>query len=192
MSFSLLSNRVLCALLVIGCAAARPSQPQELYPAPIKGFEQYDKFPAETSGYRRAEVTAYAPALSDYSIAYNRYDSELQNAVTLYFYRRPGNAASELPAEEQEIVRAHSAVSFVSRRSVALEAQGASYDASLVTFEYTEVFAGRRQRVSSQLVLVDRPGGLFMVRSTAPVAQAAAAERAMLQLIDSVGWRGEP
>jgi hypothetical protein len=176
-----------CASLACSPVVAT-SQSLPRYPAPVPDFAQWEKFPAECAGYRRGVVTAYAPALTDYSVAYDRYDPTLQNAVTLYFYPRMKDPAAQLRAEEAEVTNAHRNGHVVSRRSLVLEREGASYEATLVTFEYGGLIAGKQQSLNSQLWVVFLSSGTFTVRSTAPIDQAALSEASVQQLLQCVRW----
>jgi hypothetical protein len=163
---------------------------QELtrYPAEIPDFAQWEKFPAECAGYRRATVRAYAPALTDYSVAYQSYGGTLQNAVTLFFYPRMKDPSVQLRAEESEVLNAHQDAYIANRRAITLESKGKKYDASLITFEFADNVAGFRQNLSSQLLIVFLEKGTFKVRSTSPAEQGVAAEAALRELLQCVAW----
>jgi hypothetical protein len=148
------------------------------------------RFPAECGSYRRGVVTAYAPALADYSVAYDVYDSALQSAVTLYFYPRMKDPAAQLRAEEAEVSIAHRGAHVVGRRSLVLERDGTSYKTTLVTFEYGGLFAGKQQSLNSQLWVVFLGSGTFKVRSTAPIDQAVLSEASVQKLLQCVRWSG--
>lgn len=178
-----------CFCLVACTRGTAPLQPREPapYPSPIAGFEQWEKFPADCAGHRRGDVTAFAPGLSDYSVAYNRYDEALQSAVTLYFYPSATDLPRQQQAEQDRIQKAHGG-RVVSRRSLVLERQGKSLNMMLITFQFDGVFAGKQQKLSSQLWLGFQDGSTFKVRSTAPVAQAEASEAAVRELLQCVTW----
>jgi len=183
-----------CLLSILVCVSfagdpiAASGQSFHKYPATVPDFAQWDRFPAECASYRRGGVTAYAPALADYSVAYDRYDAALQNAVTLYFYPRMKDPAAQLRAEEAEVTNAHRDGHVVGRRSLVLEREGASYEATLVTFEYGGLFAGKQQPLNSQLWVVFLKSGTFKVRSTAPIDEAALSETSVQQLLQCVKW----
>jgi hypothetical protein len=176
-----------CGFLGRRVTPAGPGVPG-VYPAPVEDFGRWDRFPAEAAGYRRGAVVRYAPGLVDYSIAYDRDDAEVQDAVTLYFYPRMNDAAAQVAREEAQVLQSHPGARVLDRRDVPLQRNGATYTARLVTFEYEQVFAGRLQRVSSQLLVAFRALGTFKARSTAPSAQAAQAQAAFLRLLDEVAW----
>jgi len=175
-------------LLLAGCPATHPTRPNSNYPSEITNFAESERFPTQASGYRRGKVIAYAPALADYSIAYDAFGSILQNAVTLYFYPRISDTGVQLSAEKLEIAKAHPGTRVVSERTVTLQQANRNYEATVVTFVYASNFAGRWQDVSSQLVLVFLPQSTFKVRSTAPVKQGALAENSLRQLLAEVSW----
>ena len=180
-------------LVLAGCFATDPAPRGDAhtaaaYPEVVEGFGRYDKFPPEVAGYRRGRALTYAPGLVDYSVGYNRRDDVVDSAVTLYFYPRMNDTASQLRGEEQEVLQMHRAVRVVSRKTITLMRNGAPYEAHVTSFEYDENFAGTVQPVASQLLVVFRSLGVFKVRSTAPLAQAAIAEDAMLRLLDGVAW----
>jgi hypothetical protein len=180
---------VVCVALT-GNPLVATGQSLPRYPAPVPDFAQWERFPAECASYRRSAVTAYAPALADYSVAYDRYDATLQNAVTLFFYPRMKDPAAQLRAEEAEVTNAHRDGHVVGRRSLVLERDGTSYEATLVTFEYGGLFAGKQQSLNSQLWVVFLRSGTFKVRSTAPIDQAVLSEASVQQLLQCVAWPG--
>ena len=160
---------------------------------PVADFGRFDSFPASVAGYARGDVMAYAPHLADFSIAYDSRSFSLQNAVTLFFYpHRHDDPAAQLADEEQQVLRAHEGARVVGRRDVTLSHGAASREATLVSFEFDGDFAGSRQPLASQLLLVFRGRNVFMVRSTAPQSQGALAERAMLELVQRVDWESVP
>ena len=174
------------AALSSGCVATAPASPTVGYPSQVLDFGQDDRFPKSLAGYRRGVVTAYAPALADYSVAYDRDDAVLQNAVTLYL--SPRRSGDQLEAERSEVMRAHRGAVVRATDEITLQGRGGVYNASLVTFEYDDTFAGRPQRVSSQLLLVLMPTRTFKARSTAPVGQAGMAESGMLKVVEGTAW----
>jgi hypothetical protein len=184
----------LFSLLVAVAFASGPpfamGQSSPRYPAPISDFAQWERFPAECAGYHRGVVTAFAPALTNYSIAYARHDDTLQNEVTLYLYPRLNDRDAQLRAEEAEVMSVHPKARVVGRRSLVLERDGMSYEAALIGFEYDDLFAGTRQTLNSQLWVVFRWSGTFKVRSTAPIDQAALSEASVRQLLQCVAWAG--
>ena len=176
------------SVLLAGCPATNPTRPNSNYPSEVTNFAEFERFPAKASGYRRGKVTAYAPALADYSVAYDAFGSVLQNAVTLYFYPRMIDTAAQLSAEKAEVAKAHPGARVISERTLTLQQASRAYEATVVTFAYASNFEGRWQDVSSQLVVVFLPQGTFKVRSTAPIAQGALAENALRQLLAEVSW----
>jgi len=90
------------------------------------------------------------------------------------------------------VLQAHPGGRVVDRRSVTLTHGAHSHEATLVTYAFDGDFAGSRQPLVSQQVLVFRDKGIFMVRSTAPKAQGEAAEQAMLALVQHVDRESVP
>jgi hypothetical protein len=180
--------------LVTSLALASPlvaaGQAPPKYPAPIPDFAQWERFPAECAGYHRGRVTAFAPGLTNYAIGYDRRDAALQGTVTLYFYPRLNDRDEQLRAEEAEVMSVHPGGHVVGRRSVALERDGRSYEATVIGFEFDGMFAGKQQPLTSQMWLVFQWSGTFKLRTTAPVDQAAASEASVLQLLQCVAWPG--
>ncbi len=186
---------LLCAagVALAGCFATGPARQggahaATTYPEVVADFGRYDRFPPEVAGYVRQQAMAYAPGMVDYSIGYDRNDAVVNSAVTLYFYPRMNDTAAQLRSEEQEVLQRHRATRTVSSKTIQLMRNGAPYEAHVTNFEYDDVFAGRLQPLASQLLVVFRAQGVFKVRSTAPLAQAAVAEDAMLKLLDGVAW----
>lgn len=165
------------------------------YPAPIDDFGRFDSFPETIGSYHRFEVTAFAPDMADFSIGYNSRPPDLDSTVTLYFYpHRYPTEQGQLASEERQVLAAHEGARVLARRRVTLTHGAASREATLVTFAYRQPrrFDRVKQDVSSQLLLVYRDKGIFMVRSTSPEAQGEAAEAAMLELARRVDWESIP
>lgn len=185
-------HKHLCPLLVgfTLATASLTAAGQEItrYPVEMTDFEQWEKFPAECSEYRRTKVRAYAPALADYSVTYQSYGGLLQNAVTLYFYPRMKDSSAQLRAEISQVLNAYQDAHIVNRREINLEAKGKTYDATLITFEFADPVVENRQSVSSQLLIVFLDTGTFKVRSTSPAKQGVEAEAAVQKLLHCVAW----
>jgi hypothetical protein len=164
------------------------SHTQSSYPVELTNFPEIKRFPVEVSGYSRGEVIAYAPGLSSFSVAYNRNDGQLQNAVTLYFGPRLNDIAAQLRDEKTAVINAHPDSRVVSERVLKLEKDGRTYEATLITFEYTETFAGRSQKVRSFLLVTFTTQRRVKVRSTAPANQGARAERNLIPFLEGVSW----
>ena len=116
-------NRFALTLLFVLLAvlpALTGSYAQSSFPAEIKDLPGLNRFPAEVAGYRRAEIVAYAPGLTSFSVAYNRYDDQQQNALTLYFGPRANDTAAQLRDEKAAVVSAHPDSRVVSERSLSL------------------------------------------------------------------------
>jgi hypothetical protein len=192
-SFDRAGRRVAAFVLALAAGLAPAVALAGGYPARVADFGEFDHFPATVGPYVRGHVTAYAPALADFSIGYDARSFSLANAVTLYFYpRRHASVDEQLQDEEQQVLRAHEGARVTARRSVTLARDGASREARLVSFAFDGDFAGQAQPLASQLLLVMREHGVFMVRSTAPAAQGALAEHAMLDLVQRVDWDSVP
>lgn len=179
---------LLFTLLLVSCPANSSTQTTTNFLAQITDFGEFDRFPMEVSGYHRGQVTAYAPDMSDFSIAYNSGSPLFQNGVTLYFYPRFGDAATQLANEKAEILQAHPNARVVSEQMLKIQQPSGAFDATVTTFEYMGNFAGHIQNVSSQLILVLLPTTSFKVRSTTPVEQGVLAESALRKLLDKVKW----
>ena len=168
--------------------------PATSYPAPVADFGHFDSFPEMVGSYRRMEVTAYAPDMADFSIFYGSRTVGLDSTVTMFFYPH-GHATLEeqLRDEELQVLNAHPGARVLERRRITLTNGQADREATLVTFAFKMARRGEREvPVASQLLLVFRDKGIFMVRSTGPEAQGPAAEAAMLDLVQSVDWESVP
>lgn len=105
MNKKLIPLLVCFSLAIVSLTAA--SQETTRYPIEIADFQQWEKFPAQCADYRRSTVRAYAPALADYSVAYQSFGNKLKNAVTLFFYPRMKDSSVQLRAEVSEVLNAH-------------------------------------------------------------------------------------
>ena len=170
------------ALLMVGGNAASA-------PRVLPEFQEFDRFPAQAAGYTRGEIVEYAPAMSMYSVAYNRFDNEVQSAVTLYIKPRTPDIPRQIKDEEAAITTAHVGARVTSRESIVITQGDVSFEATLIRFEFDDVFANKRQRVSSLLLLSFQPDATFKVRATAPGGQAEVAGRAMLSLLERIRWK---
>lgn len=178
---------LLAVLLILGLVPI-PIRSQTSYPAEVKDFSEISKFPAEVSGYLRGEVIAYAPGLSSFSIAYDRYDEQLQNAVTLYFGPQLKDTSAQILNEKTAIINAHPDSRIVAEKVLKLSKNGRTYKATLVTFEYTETFAGRSQKLMSFLLITFTSQWRVKVRSTTPISQGAIAESNLIPFLEGVSW----
>jgi hypothetical protein len=187
-----IAKRAMALLALLGGLAAGASAQPGIDPNDVPDFGHYDSFPAVVDDYVRAGVHAYAPDLSDFSIGYDSRTPALTNVVTLYFYPRRLDKTAQARDEERQVLQAHPGGRVVDRRSVTLTHGTQVREASLVTYAFDGDFAGLRQTLASQQLLVFRDKGIFMVRSTAPSVQGEAAERAMLALVQQVDWESVP
>ena len=178
---------LLSALLLSACLATTPTESQR-YPMEIAAPGAPSDFPLQVGGYIRGKALSYAPGDQNVSVAYNHDDPVLQNAITLYFYPSPVSATELYEAEKQLVLNRHRNGALVQESVLALEKNGVSYTARNAVFSYREDFAGRRQDLFSQLILVELPDRFFKVRSSAPVDQAALAENSTIFLVNSVNW----
>lgn len=126
--------------------------------------------------------------MSSFSVAYNRYDEQLQNAVTLYFGPRSNDTGAQVLEEKAAVINAHPDSRVVSERALMHSKDGRTYAATLIAFEYTETFARRRQRVRSLLLVAFTTQRRVKVRSTAPVDQGDRAEINLVPFLDGVSW----
>ena len=199
------------AALLAGCQSAvmpEPVPPPTSLPsnprpsAPVSGTNRNSNldhrsdgsaFPVEVAGYRRGLAYGMNRGPLDASIAYDRVESDINNTVTLFIRRQPGDVKALLPHEKSLIRQMHSETSLLSEKEIVLTKKGRTYPAIVATFQYTDLFAGQRQALFSQLILVQVKDRVLKVRSTAPIAHASEAQRDTLRLLDQVSWGpGEP
>ena len=190
-SYRRLAARLLAALALAGGLAAGAAA-QDNYPADVPDFGHFESFPAVVDDYERGGVHTFAPGMVDFSIGYNSNGALLANAVTLYFYPRRLDKPAQAHDEERQVLQAHPGGRITDRRTITLTHGARSHEATLVTYAFDGDFGGRHQPLASQQLLVFRDKGVFMVRSTAPEGQGAAAERAMLALVQRVDWDAIP
>jgi hypothetical protein len=130
----------------------------------------------------------YAPGMTNHSIAYDLFEPQIQNAVTLFFYEVSAPLAQLFEAEKQQIVAAHPGAKLLRESPTTLQRDGVTYQAYTAAYSFEQVFARRQQRVFSKLILVAHPKRYFKVRSTAPLSQAEVAEARTQQLLGAVNW----
>jgi len=185
---------VIALPLALGLALSAPAAAAS-YPAPVPDFGHFDSFPETIGSYQRVEVTAFAPDMADFSIGYNSRSADLDSTVTLFFYPHqfPSEQA-QLASEERQVLAAHPGGRVQARRRVTLTHGATTHEATLVTFALRMPRGPDHalQDVSSQLLLVYRDKGIFMVRSSSPATQGEAAEAAMLALAQRVDWESIP
>ena len=175
-------------ILTAGCQTPRPTTAPQREPVELASFGNYDRFPEEVAGFRRGKVIEFESPLREYAIGYNIFEEKLQSAVTLYFYPADQDKPTQAKLEVDGILRAHPGAKVRSQRTARLVQSRESHEAQITSFEYEQVFAGKRQRVWSQLILVFIGDRTFKVRSTAPVEQEAFASEKLLTLLERVQW----
>lgn len=130
----------------------------------------------------------YRPGLVDISIGYDCNLAGLQNAVTLYFYPHDFAFEQQYAFEKNQILLAHPGAKLIEERRLVLQKNGVSYDAQVASFVFEGLLAGQQQALISELVLMPVRNHYFKVRSSAPLAQADAAEAGMLKVMDAANW----
>lgn len=175
------------ALLLAGCPSPAYVDRSQ-FPVEITGIGETERFPLQLGPYRRGKILIYAPGMTNFSVAYDRFDAELQNAVTLYFYPRARRMDEQFAAEKLAVLRAHPGAVLLGEKRTLVWKKGYSFEAFIASFEFDGEFALREQRMSSQLVLVALPDRSFKVRSSAPVAQTALAESSVYELLEKIDW----
>lgn len=187
-SVRLLAVGSLCAVtLLAGCPSPLRVQ-HSGPPAEVSRAVESGRFPLQVGSYRRGKIAVYHPVVANYSIEYDRYDNVLQHAVTLYYYPRSSRMEEQFTGEKMTVLRGHPGATLTAERRLLMWKDGYSFQAFIATFEFDAMFAGRDQRLSSQLILVALPDQSFKVRSSAPVAQASAAESGTLELLEAIDW----
>jgi len=157
-------------------------------PIEAVGMGELASYPIHVAGYTRGKMLMYDAVRIDCSIAYERSDSDLQQAITLYLYPRSTDETAQFAAEKELVLGVHPAGKHVSDERMELLKDGQAYPAHVATFEFEDTMNGRMQALSSQLVLITLPTRWVKVRSTAPLAQSEIAERGMLDLLDKLQW----
>ena len=183
---------LICLLLLASPTLSHSEAADDIYPIEISDFGGDRDFPKSAAGYTRVEVVAYAAAMTNYSVGYNLYEGDIQNAVTLYLYEVDASFEQLYEFEKQQILSAHSDAIFVNESSSQLEKSGVKYAVRTANFRYTGQLAGREQPLFSQLVLIEHPSRFVKARSTAPIAQAHEAETHTAALLDAVNWAYKP
>ncbi|SRR5258705_12898394 len=180
---------LLLSLCVFLTACPGPAlQTRGQYPAEITGVGDSKNFPLSAAGYTRGKIYTYEPGMRNHSIAYDVFGPQLQNAVTLFFYKVPAPLAEQFLAEKNQIVASHPGATLVREAPVTFQKSGVTYQGYAATYTFQAVFAQREQLVSSQLILVEHPARYVKVRSTAPSIQGALAEAGTRQLMEEVNW----
>lgn len=182
---------LMAAAVLSGCPSpayvARPA-----FPVEVADVGESARFPSQVGAYRRGKIYLYAPGMTNYSIAYDRDDGGLQNAVTLYFYPRDSRMDEQFIAEKMAVLRAHPGATLLADKRTLVWKNGYSFEAFIAAFEFDGNFGRLEQRIASQLILVALPERSFKVRSSAPVAQAAAAEKGVRELLERIEWSARP
>lgn len=177
---------VCCCLLVSGCPTRAPHSSG--YPAEITGIGESKNFPLNAAGYRRGKTLTYESGIKNYSIGYDVFGPALQNAITLYFYPGSSDRPKQFEHEKRQIVDAHAGATLLGEGDETFEKEGGSYPARIAKYRYVGEFAGRRQELYSELILVPLPARYLKVRSTAPFVQGPAAASKVRELLGAVNW----
>jgi hypothetical protein len=178
---------ILVALLS-GCMLAVPHRAATEWPVGANKPINSDGFPAQVAEYRRGKITAFTPEATSFAVPYDRYDAQLQNAVTLFFGPKADDVAGQIRAEIAAVIKDRPDHRVISEQTLTIEKTGRVFDAKLIEFEYTSLFAGRNQKVLSFLLIAFTDNKRFKVRSTAPVEQGDLAIKELRRLLDSVSW----
>jgi hypothetical protein len=188
-SYALVSLAMVGAAILSACQFG-PSAPTpaQTYPAEIVGAGESKNFPLQVGPYNRGEFRTYEPGMANHSVGYDRFDKDVQNSVTLYFYPRGGSIEEHFKSVKRDVYRARPDTVQTAERTVTLTKAGISYQALYATFEFTEYFSGTRQLLFSELILVDLSDHWFKVRSSSPVAQKALTPGSTLTLLEGVNW----
>ena len=184
--------RLVCATLVAATILAGCPTPSHVKPTPFPAEvfdpEGFEEFPLSVGAYRRGRILRYAPGMSNYSVAYDRLDADLQHVVTLFYYPRASRMDEQYTAEKLGVLRAYPGAAFLSEERKLLWKDGYSFDAFFAVFEFDASLAGKDQRIRSWLILAALPDRSFKVRSSAPAAQASAADIGTLELLERLPW----
>ncbi len=161
----------------------------------ISDIGAYPQLPRAIGGYERGGATAYGESVRDFSVDYYVQDSRLHLFSTVYFYALdmfpPGpmhtldghfedSAAGIAYYVEGDITVAESGGITVTGRN---EAEGL-----WARFEYTTVFGGIEQPVSSELNLFFVDGHAVKFRHTYPRSERVLRQQQINALMRAIDW----
>jgi hypothetical protein len=171
------------ATLLAACATPTPFRQDATSHALVhqqSGFV----FPERVGPYRRTDIIQYDTAGKDVSAG---YVSDLPIAITVYVYPTMGlTMAAEIDKRRNEVLAGHTGGKTTGQRAVQVTPQ--SVEAHLSTFTYSDNFAGRRQELSSQLVLALRGSWFVAYRITYPESDADIASEDATMFLKTFPW----
>jgi hypothetical protein len=177
---------LVAGLSLLGCES--PVARGSGYPAEIAGMPDTPGFPLQVAGYARGRMYMYEPGMKNLSIAYDRADSAVVNAVTIYFYPGTTSLDAQFELEKQQVSAVHPDAVLLDERTEEFDSKGVKHSARVAQFRLNGVFARQRQELHSELILVKFSARYTKVRSTAPFAQAATAQTQVRKLMEGVNW----
>lgn len=176
---------LLIAMALFGCPTMRPRYLAQ--PEVIKAEGTYTHaasgmiFPSRVGNFWRSNVIRYDTEGLDLSAGYDLVTIAGSIAATVYVYPAPSlisigsppnvvaaartrQAQNEFEARKREIMRFRPGVILVQEGETTLQQSNATYSGKMATFEYEEVFAGRRQLLRSHLYLFCFAGGKWVIK----------------------------
>ena len=179
---------LLCAAL-IGCASA----PKGYIEAPDAGFtdpvgKTLEALPRTAAGFFKPRRVRFWPELAAYTVACARFDNELTNVTTVYLYPRRPDTPDKLDEHLRQIPIASPDAKLVGGRTVSIPQRTGPQVGQYRAFSYMGELNGSTQELWSGLVVASLPDRMLVVRSTSPMAQGAAAEQQILNLLSVLQW----
>jgi hypothetical protein len=147
-----------------------------------------ERLAPNAAGFYKARPVRYNSGISAYTVAYARFDAELDNVVTLYMYQPSPDAPDLLQIHIGDVFKTYADAQVTERGTASIRQRDSVYAGQYVSFQYFGELNGLKQEVWSYLLVAPLPDRVFVVRSTAPVARGSVAERKLLQLLHELAW----
>lgn len=174
-SFLLLSLR--CQIINFQTS---PGYPKEI------GIENIEKYPLKVDNFIREKTIMFGR--NDISRGYNLFNNKNQIAFTIYDYKSDFSYI-KLFEKEKQIIK-NSKKNLYSEKEIKskLIKDGQTYYFSKIAFEAEDIFAGKNQKIYTEMMLFQLKDKFIKVRMTTPVNQKIEASKLTIELLNKLGW----
>lgn len=155
------------------------------YPKEI-GIENIEKYPLKVDNFIREKTIMFGP--NDISRGYNLFNNKNQIAVTIYDYKSDFSYIKLFEKEKQIIKNSKKNISSEKEIKSKLIKDGKTYYFSKVAFEAEDIFAGKNQKIYTEMMLFQLKDKFVKVRMTTPANQKIEASKLTNQLLDKLNW----
>ena len=135
-------------------------------------------------------VRQYDRKGDDISVGYDQFGQDI--VLTVFVYpvpkRGPDNTLAGHFGNCKAEVMQHENARQVSEEAVEISPAGQKHEANHATFTFTNIFAGKRQPLGSELYVFTHDKWFVMFRATYPADHQAAAEPLVREFVNALAW----